>query len=88
MAIKEGIPIKEARSRLSEFANTLDGPVMITRRGSPVLAVMPWEAYEALYETLEIVSDRDLMKQLYESIREIEAGRTIPLENVEKELGL
>jgi antitoxin YefM len=52
MAIKEGIPIKEARSRLSEFANNLDGPVMITRRGSPVLAVMPWDAYEALYETL------------------------------------
>jgi len=88
MASKEGIPIKEARGRLSEFANTLDGPVKITRRGSPVLAVLPWEAYEALCETLEIMSDRDLMEKLYKSIRDIEAGRTVPLEDVEAELGL
>ena len=52
------IPITTARHELTSLPERLErdpGAVAITRRGKPVLAVMPWELYEALIETLEIL---------------------------------
>ena len=49
----------------------------ITRRGKPVLAVMPWELYEAIAETLEVMTDKDLIAELRQSIKEMEAGVTL-----------
>lgn len=87
------LPMVEARNRLSnlpeEFAQSPEmGAVAITRRGKPVLAVMSWELYESLIETMEIMSDPELMAALRKSIRQIEEGKTIPFEHVKQELGL
>ena len=38
--------------------------------------------FESLIETLEIKRDRELMKQLRQSIREMESGKLIPWEEV------
>ena len=54
--------------------------VAVTRRGRQVMAIMPWELYEALEETLEILGDEALMMQLRESIEELKAGQLIPWE--------
>ena len=62
--------------------------VEVTRRGKPVLAVMPWELYEAVSETLDIMGDRELMSQLRESIEELELKTTIPWQDAKQELGL
>jgi prevent-host-death family protein len=48
------IPITTARHEITSLPERLEkdpGAVAITRRGKPVLAVMPWELYEALMET-------------------------------------
>jgi prevent-host-death family protein len=87
------IPITDARSKLMELPDDLarhpeEGAVTITRRGRPVLAVLSWELYESLVETLEILSDEELMKSLRKSIRQAQAGKLIPLEEVERRLGL
>ena len=58
----------------------------MTRRGKPVLAVMPWELYEALIETLEILGDEELLAALRQGIKEAEAGEGIPWEQAKKEL--
>ena len=50
--IGEGIEITEA----------------ITRRNKEVMAVMSWELYEGLLETLEVLSDPELMKHLRTAI--------------------
>ena len=60
----------------------------MTRRGKPVLAILPWEEYEAIMETLEIVSDRDLMASLNQSIKEMKRGKRIPWERAKRKLGL
>jgi antitoxin YefM len=59
--------------------------IAVTRRGKPVLAVMPWEFYETLKETLEIMADKDLMNKLKRSLRELETGKVIAREDAKKE---
>ncbi len=87
------LSITQARSRLLELAEDLNRPpagsaVTVTKRGKPVLAVMPWEFYESLMETLEILGDEDLMRALRRSVKEARAGRTIPWEKVKRDLDL
>jgi len=43
---------------------------------------------ESTIETLEIVSDADMMKALRRGIREIETGKGIPWEKVKEDLGM
>ena len=79
---KRAIPITQARHELSrlpeEFAadNTSDA-IAITRRGKPVLAVLPWDLYDSLVETLEILGDENLMVALRQSIKEMESEELI-----------
>ena len=87
------LPIMEARKQLTSLPEMLrhDGEidvVEVTRRGKPVLAVMPWDLYEAVTETLEVMEDRELLAQLRQSIREMDSGALVPWEDAKKELGL
>jgi prevent-host-death family protein len=85
------IPITEARHQLTALPERLAkerGAIAVTRRGKRVLAVMPWELYEAIVETLEIMGDEELMDALRQGIREAEQGKTIPWEEAKKELDL
>lgn len=87
------LPIMEARKQLTSLpemlmhegrANVLE----ITRRGKPVLAVMPWELYEALAETLEVLGDKELVAQLRQSVAEMESGALVDWQDAKRELGL
>jgi PHD/YefM family antitoxin component YafN of YafNO toxin-antitoxin module len=87
------LSIMEARKQLTSLPETLmhDGQIdvlEITRRGKPVLAVMPWELYEALAETLEVMGDKELLAQLRQSIQELDAGKLVSWQDAKKELGL
>lgn len=39
---------------------------------------MTWEDYQAILETLEILSDDKAVEQMRRSIREVKEGKTIP----------
>ena len=87
------IPMIEARNKLTSLPEKFEkepdlGALAVTRRGKPVLAVMPWELYEAIIETLEILSDVDLMAALRQGIKEAEEEKGIPWETAKKELDL
>lgn len=85
------IPITAARHELTSLPERLakeEGAVAITRRGKPVLAIMPWELYESILETLEISGDQDLMAALRRGIKEIEDGKGIPWSKAKKHLRL
>lgn len=87
----QDIPISEARNQITSLPETLSaesGAVAITRRGKPVLAVMPWELYESIVETLEIMGDETLMDALRQGIQDIQAGRTLSTEEIKLELEL
>ena len=73
--------IAEVRKRISTMARE------IADRGKRIMALMPWDMYEAIAETFEILEDEELMGQLRRSIREAKEGRTRPLAELRAELG-
>ena len=87
---QRALTITEARDQLMRLPDELlqeHATLTVTRHGHPVLAVLPWELYEALLETLEVMGDPDLMESLRQSIGDIAAGRVQPLDDVLAELG-
>ena len=85
------LPMTEARHELTSLPERLSArheAVTVTRRGKPVLAILSWEEYEALIETLDILGDDDLMADLRQGIKEAEAGKGIPWEHAKRKLGL
>jgi prevent-host-death family protein len=83
------IPITTARHELTSLPELLEkdpGAVAITRRGRPVLAVLPWEMYETLLETLDVLADPELMEALRCSLKEIESGQAIAWEDAKRTL--
>jgi prevent-host-death family protein len=87
------LTIIEARSQLLELAEQLNRPpateaVTVTNRGKPVLAVMPYEFYESLVETLEVLGDVTLMQALRRSLKDARTGKTMPWEKVKQDLRL
>ena len=87
------LPMVEARNKLTtlpeQFAKNPDvDAVVVTRRGLPVLAILPWELYDSLLDTMQILADPQLMNDLKQSIKEIREGKTEDWEAVKVELGL
>lgn len=84
------IPITDARHELTSLPERLakePGAIPVTRRGKPVLAILPWEFYESLVETLEILGDSNLMESLRQGVKEAKQGKGIPWEKAKKSLG-
>ena len=54
----EQIPIVKARAMLTKLPEQLaaeDRAVAVTRNGKPVLAVMHWDLFESIVETMDIM---------------------------------
>ena len=60
----------------------------MTRRGKPVLALMPWELFESIVETMEIMGDAEMMETLRRSIRDVQEGNLVSIDEVKAELGI
>jgi antitoxin YefM len=85
------LPITEARHELTSLPEKLTqqgGALAITRRGKPVLAVMTWQHYEAILETLEIYGDPNLMTNLRQGIAEAKSEQGLDWESSKQELAL
>ena len=65
-------------TKLPEQLGASPATVAVTRRGKPVLAIITWEDYLSILETLEILSDNDAVEQLRRSIKEVTDGKQIP----------
>ena len=88
--VEKSIPITKARSEITQLperlaAEGLDA-VAITRHGKPVLAVLPWDHYDGLVETLEILADEKLMASLRVSLEQAKRGDLLPWERVKAHL--
>jgi antitoxin YefM len=79
--------IREQITRLPEQFEQEPETVTVTRHGKPVMAILPWELYESIMETLEIMGDAELMAAFRQGVKDIEEGRIKPLDDVLKELG-
>jgi len=79
--------IREQITRLPEQFEQEPEAVTVTRHGKPVMAILPWELYESIMETLEIMGDAELMAAFRQGVKDMEEGRIKPLDDVLKELG-
>ena len=86
----EKIPITEARNKFMKLPDQVAKHqiLAVTRRNKEVLAVMSWELYEGLLETLAVLSDPKLMNNLKKGLDDVKAGRTHSLEQAYERLGL
>jgi len=87
------MPIIEARNKLTTLPEEFErepeiGAVAVTRRGKPVLALMSWEMYESLIETMEILGDEKTMAAFRQGVKEMQEGKGIPWEEVKRKLRL
>lgn len=87
------LSLTEARRQLmhlpEKFAEHPDlGVIALTRHGRLVMALMPWDLYEAVLETLDIRGDPEQMALLRQGIEDVGAGRISPWKAAKVELGL
>jgi PHD/YefM family antitoxin component YafN of YafNO toxin-antitoxin module len=87
----ERMSIVKARAMLTQLPELLSAEnraVALTRRGKPVLALMPWELFESIVETMEIMGDAEMMETLRRSIRDVQEGNLVSIDEVKAELGI
>lgn len=80
--------IREEIARLPEHFDHTPEVVAVTRHGKPIMAILPWNLYESLVETLEIMSDPEMMAAFRQGVQEMAEGKGRPWEDVKKDLGL
>ena len=65
------LSLSEVKTKLSELVSGIvdrDDEVVITRNGKPTAVLISAEELDSLRETLEILSDKDLMRQFRRSL--------------------
>ncbi len=84
------LTITEARNRLMKLPDEAarNEIIAITRRNKEIMALMSWELYEGLLETIEILGDPELMKDLKKGMEQVRSGKTHTLEQARQRLGL
>ena len=64
------LPISEVKRRFRELVSGIaerEEEVVITRNGKPAAVLVNYDEYERLKDSLEVLSDPDLMKQIRRS---------------------
>jgi prevent-host-death family protein len=72
------MPLSEVKTRLSELVDAVerrDEVVSITRNGKPVAMIVSKEEYEGWRETVEIMRDANLMKEIRKGIQSLKRGK-------------
>ena len=66
------MPISEVKTRLPELVSGVverEEEIVVTRNGKPVAVLVNYDEYERLKDTLDVLSDPLLMKQIARSKR-------------------
>lgn len=86
----ETLPLSHVKAHLSEIADRVEGQhdrVVVTRKGRPAAVLVSPEDLESLEETLAVLSDPQLMRQIRKSEAELKRGEEgITLEELKAEL--
>lgn len=66
------LPISEVKARLPELVSGVEEreeEIVVTRKGKPAAVLVNYAEYERLKETLDVLSDPVLMRQIHRSQR-------------------
>ena len=76
------IPFSEVKAHLSELADRVETQrdrILVTRNGRPSFVLMSPDELESIEETLDILSDAELVESLRESLQDVAEGKLLPL---------
>ena len=81
------LSIREARTRFSELADEaerLGQRFTITRRGRASVVLMSASEFQSWVETIEILNDRSVLRQLRASAADIRREKTVTLASLRR----
>jgi antitoxin YefM len=77
------VPITQAKAKLLDLVRQLhdtDDTIAITKNGVPEAVMLSMRKFEGILETIDILADPELMRQLKGSAKDVKAGRLIDLD--------
>ncbi len=80
-------PLTDVRRDLSEIIDEIDrtgAECIITKHGRPVAVIVPHDEFEALVETLNILSEAETMAAIEQGEKEIQTGELPDLDEVQQ----
>ncbi|MHB1010845.1 MAG: type II toxin-antitoxin system Phd/YefM family antitoxin [Propionibacteriaceae bacterium] len=84
------LSISETRKRITSLENDLsfNDTISVTNHGKEVFALLRWDTYESIAETLDIISDEALYDDLKIGIKQFESNSLIDFEDFKKSLNV
>lgn len=85
--ISAKLPVSEARKNLYDIVDETVKKYrrfIVTHRSGGSITILPTEEIDSLEESLEIMNDKKLLKNIADGLGDIKRGRTKTLEEVEK----
>ena len=89
VSMEKVISIKELRPKLPSIVNDIDTKMtryIISRRGKPLVVMLSIDDFNSLQETMEVLSDKDLMRSIKKGMDEIRSGEVVSWESVKSKL--
>lgn len=89
--MKKTLPVTEVRKKLTTLVDEVNDKfeqVVITKNGRPRALLMAVDEFDSWQETIEILSDKNLMRDIKQAEKEFKEGKTITLEELKQELDL
>ena len=83
--IEKFVPITQAKSKLLDMVRSIherDDSFAITKNGVPEAVMISMKKFEGLLETIEILADKEAMKQLRSSITDVREGQVVDADKV------
>ena len=72
------LPLAEVKAKLSQLVAdiaTTDEEVTITKNGQATAVLVSYEEFESWQETLAVLSDRELVKEIHTGMQQLKQGR-------------
>ena len=84
------LSISETRKRITSLEDDLsfNDTISVTNHGKEVFALLRWDTYESIAETLDIISDEALYDELKIGIKQFENNSLIDFEEFKKSLNV
>lgn len=82
--------ITETRRRITSLEEELsyEDTISVTNHGKEIFALLRWDTYESIAETLEILSDEDAYSELKEGIKQMHDDELIDFDDFTKNLNV
>ena len=84
------LSISETRKKITSLEHDLsfNDTISVTNHGKEVFALIRWDTYESIVETLDIISDETLYDDLKIGIKQFENNSLIDFDEFKKSLNV